>query len=64
MDMQHRPGAKAGTGPMASQADANVERRERLKQIAMEIIDLQKDPYFMINHIGTYECRYPSNLNK
>lgn len=23
----------------------------------MEQIDLQKDPYFMINHLGTYECR-------
>lgn len=42
---------------MASAADANVERRERLKQLAMEIIDLQKDPYFMINHLGTYECK-------
>jgi len=31
MDMQHRPGARTGSGPMASAADANVERRERLK---------------------------------
>lgn len=31
MDRQHRPGAKAGTGPVASSADSNVERRERLK---------------------------------
>lgn len=29
--MQHRPGARAGTGPVASAADSNVERRERLK---------------------------------
>ena len=29
----------------------------------MEIIDLQKDPYFMVNHIGTYECRYSSPYN-
>jgi len=58
MDMQNRPGGRTGSGPMASAADANVERRERLKQLAMEIIDLQKDPYFMINHLGTYECKY------
>lgn len=38
--MQHRPGARTGSGPVASSADANVERRERLKQLAMEIIDL------------------------
>ncbi|CAD8126922.1 unnamed protein product [Paramecium sonneborni] len=57
MDMQNRPGGRTGSGPMASAADANVERRERLKQLAMEIIDLQKDPYFMINHLGTYECK-------
>lgn len=23
----------------------------------METIDLTKDPYFMKNHLGTYECR-------
>ncbi len=23
----------------------------------METIDISKDPYFMRNHIGTYECR-------
>jgi splicing factor 3A subunit 2 len=36
---------------------ANIERRERLRQLALETIDLQKDPYFMKNHLGTYECK-------
>lgn len=25
--------------------------------MAMETIDLTKDPYFMRNHLGTYECK-------
>merc|ERR1711998_434079 len=35
----------------------NVERRERLRRLALETIDLDKDPYFMKNHCGKYECR-------
>ena len=37
--------------------EANLERRERLKKLAFETIDITKDPYFMRNHLGTYECR-------
>ena len=37
--------------------EANLERRERLKKLALETIDITKDPYFMRNHLGTYECR-------
>merc|ERR1711976_791306 len=32
-------------------------RRERLRRLALETIDLEKDPYFMKNHVGQYECR-------
>ena len=44
-------------------------RRERLRKLALETIDLSKacdtlsemfsseDPYFMRNHLGSYECR-------
>jgi len=28
-----------------------------LAALAAETIDLQKDPYFMRNHLGTYECK-------
>jgi len=57
VDRQHRPGGKAGSAGIADFQDANVERRERLRKLALETIDLNKDPYFMKNHIGTYECR-------
>ncbi|CAJ0916816.1 unnamed protein product, partial [Mesorhabditis belari] len=33
------------------------KREELLKQLALETIDLNKDPYFMRNHVGTYECK-------
>ena len=32
-------------------------RRERLRRLALETIDLSKDPYFFRNHVGHYECR-------
>ena len=35
----------------------NRDRRERLRQLALETIDLAKDPYFMKNHLGSYECK-------
>ncbi|KAL4495545.1 hypothetical protein ABPG72_020286 [Tetrahymena utriculariae] len=57
VDRQHRPGAKTGSGGPASSQDANIEHRERLKKLALETIDIKKDPYFMTNHLGTYECR-------
>lgn len=57
MDFQHREGGKTGSGGILSQAEVNAERRERLRRLALETIDLSKDPYFMKNHLGTYECR-------
>eukprot|EP00730_Choanoeca_flexa_P011077 TRINITY_DN2277_c0_g1_i1.p1 TRINITY_DN2277_c0_g1~~TRINITY_DN2277_c0_g1_i1.p1 ORF type:complete len:247 (+),score=36.01 TRINITY_DN2277_c0_g1_i1:62-802(+) len=56
MDFQNRVGHKTGSG-YASQDDANRMRKERLMALAMETIDLQKDPYFMKNHLGKYECK-------
>lgn len=57
MDFQHRVGGKTGSGGVASEAEANRDRRERLRQLALDTIDLNKDPYFMKNHLGTYECK-------
>ncbi|OMJ89506.1 hypothetical protein SteCoe_8302 [Stentor coeruleus] len=57
MDMQNRAGAKAGGGGIASQAMINAERRERQRRLAMEASDISKDPFFMKNHLGTFECR-------
>jgi len=57
MDFQHRAGGKTGMGGVASASETNADRRERLRQLALETIDIFKDPYFMRNHLGTYECK-------
>eukprot|EP00947_MAST-08B_sp_MAST-8B-sp1_P002154 g2154.t1 len=57
MDMQNRVGSKFGGGGVASSQNEAIARRERLRKLAMETIDLEKDPYFMKNHVGTYECK-------
>lgn len=57
MDFQNRPGGKTGGGGVASWSESNRDRRERLRQLALETIDLNKDPYFMKNHLGSYECK-------
>mmetsp|Transcript_37156 Transcript_37156/g.104872 ORF Transcript_37156/g.104872 Transcript_37156/m.104872 type:complete len:288 (+) Transcript_37156:250-1113(+) len=50
-------GSKPGSGGAASSQNEAIERRERLRRLALETIDLSKDPYFMRNHLGQYECR-------
>ncbi|XP_065050997.1 splicing factor 3A subunit 2-like [Rhopilema esculentum] len=57
MDFQNRVGSKTGSGGVASWSESNRDRRERLRQLALETIDLNKDPYFMKNHLGSYECK-------
>lgn len=57
MDFQNRAGGKTGGGGQASWSESNRDRRERLRQLALETIDLNKDPYFMKNHLGSYECK-------
>jgi len=55
--MEREHGSKPGAGGMAQGDANNIDRRERLRQLALETIDLAKDPYFMKNHLGSYECR-------
>jgi splicing factor 3A subunit 2 len=57
MDFQNRVGSKHRGGGVASYSESNVDRRERLRKLAMETIDITKDPYFMKNHLGSYECK-------
>ena len=57
MDMQNRVGSKFGGGGVMNDGHSARDRKERLRQLAMETIDLAKDPYFMRNHLGTYECK-------
>jgi splicing factor 3A subunit 2 len=57
IDFQNRAGVKFGGGGVASEQQQSIDRRERLRKLALETIDLSKDPYFMRNHLGTYECK-------
>eukprot|EP00850_Spirogloea_muscicola_P016957 SM000141S00901 [mRNA] locus=s141:251255:253959:+ [translate_table: standard] len=50
-------GSKTGGGGVASAQNEAIDRRERLRRLALETIDLAKDPYFMRNHLGSYECK-------
>lgn len=56
MDFQNRVGSKPGAGAASAQNEA-IDRRERLRKLALETIDINKDPYFMKNHLGQYECK-------
>lgn len=57
MDFQNRAGSKPGSAGVAGSSESNVNRRERQRKLALEVIDLAKDPYFMKNHLGSYECK-------
>ncbi len=57
IDFQNRHGSKPGSGGAASAQQAAIDQRERLRKLALETIDITKDPYFMRNHLGTYECK-------
>ena len=46
-----------GSADVASAQNEAIDRRERLRRLALETIDLAKDPYFMRNHVGSYECK-------
>lgn len=50
-------GSKTGGGGVASKEHEDLQRRERLRQLAMDTVDLKNDPYFMRNHLGSYECK-------
>lgn len=49
--------SKPGSAGVASSTYSNVERRERLRQLALDTVDLSKDPYLMKNHLGSFECK-------
>jgi hypothetical protein len=52
-------GSKPGSGGAASAQNEAIDRRERLRRLALETIDLAKDPYFMRNHLGRYVPSLP-----
>ena len=57
VDRQNRVGSKFGGGGVSSAQQSERERKERLRELALETVDLAKDPYLMRNHLGTYECK-------
>ena len=58
MDRQNRVGSKFGGGGVSSAQQSERERKERLKTLALESIDLAKDPFLVRNHLGSYECKH------
>jgi hypothetical protein len=56
-ERERERGSKPGSGGAASAQNEAVDRRERLRRLALQTIDLAKDPYFMRNHLGSYECK-------
>jgi hypothetical protein len=52
--MDREWGSKPGGGGASSAQNEAIDRRERLRRLALETIDLAKDPYFMRNHLGRY----------
>jgi splicing factor 3A subunit 2 len=42
MDFQNRVGSKVGAGGVASTSETNRDRKERLRLLALETIDLAK----------------------
>lgn len=64
MDRQNRVGSKFGGGGVSSAQQAERERKERLKALALESIDLAKDPYLVRNHLGSYECKLCLTLHR
>eukprot|EP01067_Filipodium_phascolosomae_P007100 Filipodium_phascolosomae@DN5607_c0_g1_i1.p1 len=57
MDFQNRVGHKTGSGAPATSQEIALDRKERLRRLALETIDLNKDPYLMRNHLGHFECK-------
>jgi splicing factor 3A subunit 2 len=64
MDRQNRVGSKFGGGGVSSSQNAERERKDRLKKLALESIDLAKDPYLVRNHLGSYECKLCLTLHR
>lgn len=57
VDRQNREKAAFGGGGIANADLTQRQRRERLRQLALETFDITKDPYLKKNPMGTMECR-------
>lgn len=50
-------GSKPGSAGVASHQQEAIDRRDRLRRLALESVDLARDPYYLRNHLGQIECR-------
>jgi len=50
-------GGKTGSGGVASDDALSLARKQRVRELTLETVDLKKDPYLMRNHLGSYECK-------
>ncbi len=50
-------------GGQAGWAESNAYKRERQRQLALETINFDKDPYVFRNHVGHLECRLCSTTH-
>jgi hypothetical protein len=44
-------------GGQSSESQAAMEQKERLRKLALETIDITKDPSNIRNNLGTFECK-------
>lgn len=51
------PEGHTGSGKPATAQEIALDRKERLRRLALETVDLSKDPYMQKNHVGKIECR-------
>lgn len=56
--------SRPGSGGIASASMSEADRRERLRLLALETVDLKNDPYFLRNHLGTFECKLCLTLHQ
>lgn len=46
-----------GSGGQATADESAYQRKQRLQSLLINSIDITNDPYFMRNHLGSYECK-------
>ena len=56
MDYQHRVGSKTGGGGVAGWSETSRDRKERLKKLAMETIDITKVSLCTYSRHFTFNC--------
>ncbi|CAH6720354.1 pre-mRNA-splicing factor Prp11p [[Candida] jaroonii] len=58
MDYSDRVNSKKGAGALADHHEANVHKRQRVKELLTStILNLDNDPYVFKNHLGLLECK-------